>query len=81
MLELKLKKKNWKSGAIWLSNESIRDRVAKLFKKRTGVVYQNWIQALAVTLKQKKKIICVYSSEDCKVDKDGGPYKVELEWN
>tara|TARA_B100001778_G_C18592108_1_gene632759 strand:+ start:1031 stop:1219 length:189 start_codon:yes stop_codon:yes gene_type:complete len=61
-----------------LSRESIRDRVAKLFKKRTGVVYQNWIQALAVTLKQKKKIICVYSSEDCKVDKDGGPYEVEL---
>ena len=62
-----------------MSKKSIRDRVAKLFKKRTGVVYQNWIQALAVTLKQKKKIICVYSSEDCKVDKDGGPYKVELE--
>ncbi|OUW62762.1 MAG: hypothetical protein CBD58_01280 [bacterium TMED198] len=61
-----------------MSRESIRDRVAKLFKKRTGVVYQNWIQALAVTLKQKKKIICVYSSEDCKVDKDGGPYEVEL---
>ena len=62
-----------------MSKKSIRDRVAKLFKKRTGVVYQNWIQALAVTLKQKKKILLVYSSDDCKVDKDGGPYKVELE--
>ncbi len=61
-----------------MSKESIRDRVAKLFKKRTGVVYQNWIQALSVTLKQKKKIILVYSSDDCKVDKDGGPYKVEV---
>ena len=29
--------------------------VAELFEKRTGVKYQNWIQAWAVTEKQKRK--------------------------
>tara|TARA_B100001564_G_scaffold217658_1_gene183393 strand:- start:1630 stop:1824 length:195 start_codon:yes stop_codon:yes gene_type:complete len=60
------------------NKETVRERVARLFKKRTGVVYQNWIQALAVTLKQKR-IINVYSSDDCRVDKKGGPYKVEID--
>ena len=30
-------------------------RVHSLFEKRTGVKYQNWIQAWAVTEKQKRK--------------------------
>ena len=30
------------------SNELSREIVARVFKKRTGVEYQNWIQALAV---------------------------------
>tara|TARA_B100002052_G_scaffold55337_1_gene48539 strand:+ start:93 stop:230 length:138 start_codon:yes stop_codon:yes gene_type:complete len=34
-------------GAIWLrdNKETNRDKVARLFNKRTGVVYQNWVQA------------------------------------
>lgn len=31
-----------------------RDRVARLFEKRTGVKYQNWIQALSVSSKPKR---------------------------
>ena len=60
------------------NKETIREKVARLFKKRTGVVYQYWIQALAVTLKQKRTIN-VYSSDDCRIDKKGGPYKVEID--
>ena len=43
-------------GAIWLrdNKETNRDKVARLFNKRTGVVYQNWIQAWGVTLQLKK---------------------------
>ena len=49
------------------NKETIREKVARLFKKRTGVVYQNWIQALPVTLKQKRTIN-VYSTDDCRID-------------
>jgi len=61
--------------------ETNREIVARLFNKRTGVVYQNWIQAWSVTEKQKKKkrTIYVYSSDDCRVDKTGGPYKVKID--
>ncbi len=59
--------------------ETDREKVARLFKERTGKDYQNWIQALAVTEKQRKKIIYVYSDDECRVDESGGPYKVELE--
>ena len=31
-----------------------RDKVAELFEKRTGVKYQNWIQALSVSSKPKR---------------------------
>ena len=31
------------------------EKFAKAFKKRTGVVYQNWIQGWAITERQKKK--------------------------
>ena len=33
----------------------MKKMVHKLFEKRTGVKYQNWIQAWAVTEKQKRK--------------------------
>ena len=33
----------------------ISKTVSELFEKRTGVKYQNWIQAWAVTEKQKRK--------------------------
>ena len=60
--------------------ETNREIVARLFKKRTGVVYQNWIQAWSVTEKQKKKrTIYVCSSDDCRVDETGGPYKVKID--
>ena len=36
------------------NNKNNRDKVAKLFNKRTGFVYQNWIQAWGVTLQLKK---------------------------
>ena len=40
----------------------------KLFEERTGVKYQNWIQAWAVTELQKSKdevydIVCPYATE------------------
>ena len=43
-------------GAIWLrdNKETNKDKVARLFNKRTGVVYQNWIQAWGVSLQLKK---------------------------
>jgi len=62
--------------------ETNREIVARLFNKRTGVVYQNWIQAWGVTEKQKKKkkrTIYVCSSDDCRVDETGGPYKVKID--
>tara|TARA_Y100000034_G_scaffold20901_1_gene24011 strand:+ start:67 stop:357 length:291 start_codon:yes stop_codon:yes gene_type:complete len=31
------------------------EKFAKAFKKRTGVVYQNWIQGWAITERQRKK--------------------------
>ena len=46
---------------------------------------QNWIQGMSWELKKKRKksrkkrIIYVYSSDDCRVDKTGGPYKVEID--
>ena len=33
----------------------MKKTTAELFEKRTGVKYQNWIQAWAVTLKQEKR--------------------------
>ena len=33
----------------------MKKTTAELFEKRTGVKYQNWIQAWAVTEKQKRK--------------------------
>ena len=33
-----------------------RDTVARLFFKRTGIKYQNWIQAWAVTQCQKERL-------------------------
>jgi hypothetical protein len=38
------------------NKETNREIVARLFNKRTGVVYQNWIQAWSVTEKQIRKI-------------------------
>jgi len=35
--------------------ESIREKFVNVFKKRTGVVYQNWIQGWAITERRKKK--------------------------
>ena len=35
--------------------EMIDESVPELFEKRTGVKYQNWIQAWAVTVKQERK--------------------------
>ena len=35
--------------------ETIREKFSNAFKKRTGVVYQNWIQGWAITERQKKK--------------------------
>ena len=37
--------------------ETIREKFANAFKKRTGIVYQNWIQGWAITERQKKKRI------------------------
>ena len=31
-------------------------RTQSLFKKRTGVTYQNWLQAWSVTLQQEKEV-------------------------
>ena len=36
-------------------NQLKKKTTAELFEKRTGVKYQNWIQAWAVTLKQEKR--------------------------
>ena len=33
-----------------------RQRVARLFEKRTGVPYQNWIQAWYITEKMKNNV-------------------------
>lgn len=44
-------------------------KVAKLFKERTGEEYQNWIQAMAVTEKQRMKDrlqeLMVITMEEC----------------
>jgi len=37
-----------------MSNNKNKKTVQFLFKKRTGIDYQNWIQAWGVTLKLKK---------------------------
>tara|TARA_Y100001968_G_C19245352_1_gene661585 strand:+ start:304 stop:507 length:204 start_codon:yes stop_codon:yes gene_type:complete len=36
-------------------NLTNRDIVQKLFFKRTGIPYQNWLQAMAITLTKKNK--------------------------
>jgi hypothetical protein len=67
------------------SKETNSERMSRLFKERTGIPYQNWIQGLSVTLnnslsKQKKKrVIEVYSDDVCRVDENGGPYKVSVD--
>ena len=45
ILKLKSKKKNKK-----------KKTTQSLFKKRTGVTYQNWLQAWSVTLQQEKEV-------------------------
>ena len=35
---------------------TVEEKFAKAFKKRTGVVYQNWIQGWAITERQRKKM-------------------------
>jgi len=35
--------------------ESIREKFTNAFKKRTGAIYQNWIQGWAITERRNKK--------------------------
>ena len=48
-------------------------------KPRPGISPKKWAERWdKIFNKKNKNIRYVYSSEDCKVDKDGGPYEIDL---
>jgi len=46
---------------------------------RQGISRKEWGDKWEKIFRKKKRIIYVYSSDDCRVDENGGPYKIEID--